>query len=176
MSDKGAEAIDIMKQEEIAVYNTIATAEGAVAEAVMKSPRNLHGSRCLVLGYGKCARTLTALLKGMYCQVQVCARNPAQLAEAAILADKAFEFGELEAALPDYDFIFNTVPDMILNRRMIENMNSAVCIFDIASAPGGVEFEAAEELGISAWLLPGLPGKYAPASSAEAIVRYLVGK
>ena len=176
VSDKGAEAIDIMKQEEIAVYNTIATAEGAVAEAVMKSPRNLHGSRCLVLGYGKCARTLTALLKGMHCQVQVCARNPAQLAEAAILADKAFEFGELEAALPDYDFIFNTVPAMILNRRMIEDMNSAVCIFDIASAPGGVEFEAAEELGISAWLLPGLPGKYAPASSAEAIVRYLIGK
>ena len=92
------------------------------------------------------------------------------------MAVKAFEFGELEAALPDYDFIFNTVPAMILNRRMIENMNSAVCIFDIASAPGGVEFEAAEELGISAWLLPGLPGKYAPASSAEAIVRYLIGK
>lgn len=176
VSDRGAEAVDLMKQEEIAVYNTIATAEGAVAEAIMKSPGNLHGSQCLVLGYGKCARTLTALLKGMHCQVQVCARNPAQLAEAAVFADRAFGFGELEAALPDYDFIFNTVPAMVLNRGMMKNMNSGVCIFDIASAPGGVEFEEAEELGISAWLLPGLPGKYAPASSAEAIVRYLVGK
>ena len=42
-------------------------------------------------------------------------------------------------------------------------------ILDMASAPGGVDYEACKELGISAALLPGLPGKYAPASSAEIL-------
>lgn len=32
--------------------NAIATAEGAICEAIKMSPYNLHGSKCLVLGYG----------------------------------------------------------------------------------------------------------------------------
>ena len=171
---KGAKVIDLMKQEEIALYNTIATAEGAVAEAIIKSPRNLHGSRCLVLGYGRCGRTLAAYLKGMNCHVRVCARDSVQIAQAAIFAEGSFDFSKLKAVLSEYDVIFNTVPAMILNRELLSCAKPSACVFDLASAPGGTDFEAAEELGISAWLLPGLPGRYAPASSAEEIVRFVL--
>lgn len=171
---KGVKVMDFMKQEETALYNTIATAEGAVAEAIIKSPRNLHGSCCLVLGYGRCGQTLAACLKGMNCHVRVCVRNPVQMAQAAIFAEGAFGFPELKNALPEYDFIFNTVPAMILDRELLSNVKPSACIFDLASAPGGTDFEAVEELGISAWLLPGLPGRYAPASSAEEIVRFVL--
>jgi dipicolinate synthase subunit A len=41
-------------------------------------------------------------------------------------------------------------------------------VIDIASAPGGVDFEAAKQLGIAAKLCPGLPGKYSPRSAGEA--------
>lgn len=171
---KGVRVFDLMEQEEIALYNTVATAEGAVAEAIGKSPRNLRGSRCLVLGYGRCGQTLAALLKGMGCIVHVCARDSVQMARAAIFADASLCFSKLEEALPGFDFIFNTVPAMVLGRKQLSCMSPSVCIFDLASAPGGTDFEAAEELGIPAWLLPGLPGRYAPASSAEEITGFVL--
>lgn len=171
---KGVKTVDLMDQEEVAVYNTIATAEGAAAEAVMKSPGNLRGSRCLVLGYGRCGQTLAALLKGMGCRVHICERNTAQAARAAVSADSSFDFGRLEEFLPEFDLIFNTVPALVLGKVQLSEVKSTACIFDLASAPGGTDFEAAEEMGISAWLLPGLPGRYAPKASAEEIVRFVL--
>ena len=78
-----------MKDEILTVKNSIATAEGAIAEAIQKSSRNLHGSRCLVLGYGTCGKTLVSYLTGMFCHVTVCARRPGIRAEAETLTGKA---------------------------------------------------------------------------------------
>ena len=69
----------------------------------------------------------------------------------------------------DYDFIFNTIPALVLTAPLLKKMKPQVTIIDIASAPGGVDFAAASELNLCARLAPGLPGKYAPASSARAI-------
>ena len=55
-------------------------------------------------------------------------------------------------------------------------MRSDTLILDMASEPGGVDYKAAEELGITAVLLPGLPGKYAPASSAEILADKIKSK
>lgn len=41
---------DFMKMEDVAWKNAVATAEGAVAEAISLSPVNLYRSRCLVTG------------------------------------------------------------------------------------------------------------------------------
>ena len=60
-----------MKMDDVAIYNAIATAEGAIMEAIKMQPINLHKSRCLVLGYGRCAKVLAAKLKGMDAQVTV---------------------------------------------------------------------------------------------------------
>jgi dipicolinate synthase subunit A len=52
-------------------------------------------------------------------------------------------------------------------------------IFDIASNPGGVDFIAAEKLGIYAESYQSLPGKYAPQTSAEILfeaVKRIIGK
>ena len=171
---KGIKAVDLMVQEEVAVYNTIATAEGAVAEAIIKYPGNLRKSRCMVLGYGRCGQTLTMLLKGMGCQVYVCEKMPAQAARAAVQADAVFGLEELEGFLTESDLIFNTVPAPVLTKKRISRIKPSACIFDLASAPGGTDFDAAEEQGISAWLLPGLPGRYAPEASAEGLVHFIL--
>lgn len=166
---RGVKVHDLMEDESLAVYNSIATAEGAVAEALQKSHQNLHKSHCLILGYGKCGKTLTALLKGMSCRTTVYARNPRARAEASIAADNTLDDSGLYNSPGDFDFIFNTVPALILNRKYMENMKKEAVIIDIASAPGGVDYPSALELGISAYLCPGLPGRYSPKSSAKAI-------
>lgn len=174
LSRKNISVMDFMNSEELALYNSIATAEGAVAEAICQSPRNLHGSRCLILGYGKCAKTLASLLKGLHCQVHVCARNRVQQAEAAIFSDGVYDLHQLKQALKESDFIFNTVPALLLDREMLSLVRPYACILDLASAPGGTDFAEAQRLGLSARLMPGLPGRYAPESSAEAIVDLII--
>ena len=42
-------------------------------------------------------------------------------------------------------------------------------ILDLASAPGGTDFEAARAFGIRALTAPGLPGKWSPQTAAEAV-------
>lgn len=173
-ADNGVVCCDFMKKEELALYNSIATAEGAIAEAIQKSPLNLHRNECLVLGYGKCGKTLAAYLKGMFCRVTVCARRPDVRSEASILADEVISFDDIPDNLKQYSFIFNTIPNMIMDRSLLMSVKKQAIIIDIASAPGGVDFTAAKELGIPAWLCPGLPGKYAPESSARAMTDVLM--
>ena len=54
---------DFMDDEEIAEKNAVATAEGAVCEAIAHSPVNLEDSFCLLAGYGRCGRVLAKKLK-----------------------------------------------------------------------------------------------------------------
>ena len=73
--------------------------------------------------------------------------------------------------LSGYDYVINTVPHMIFDKRVLNtaDMTSSPEIFDIASAPGGVDFDRAKTLGIPTYFLPGLPSVYSPDTAAEYI-------
>ena len=49
-------------------------------------------------------------------------------------------------------------------------------IIDLASAPGGVDYEIAEKLGIKAILASALPGKVAPDTASDYIKEYVYRK
>lgn len=165
----GVHVFDLMSDPSLSLFNTIATAEGAICEAIKRSPINLHQSSCAILGYGRCGRTLSHYLKGMFCNIYVASIQAEECAQAALIADKTGTLQNFGSCVGEFDFIFNTIPSMVVPSRLLEKMKSSVTIIDIASAPGGVDFTAARELGISAVLCPGLPGKYAPVSSARAV-------
>jgi len=162
---------DLMKDPILSYFNTIATAEGVICEAIRLSPVNLHKSRCAVLGYGKCVRTLTDDLKSMRCYVTVVSAFEEELAQAVPSADEVLDFSSFSNRIGQYDFIFNTVPALVLTKEALLCANPVTRILDIASFPGGVDFDAAKELNIPAVSCPGLPGKYAPLSSARAILQ-----
>ena len=167
--ESGVLVHDLMKDSCLSVYNTLATAEGAICEAIQKSPQNLHHSQCAVLGYGKCGRTLIHYLKGMFCYVYACSYHPEQCALAKTFADDAGGLDDFAGRAGEFDFVFNTIPAKVVTAKILEKMKPSVTIIDIASAPGGVDFAEAHHLGLHAVLCPGLPGKYAPASSAKAV-------
>ena len=171
--DTGVSVHDFMKDEALAVYNTIATAEGAVCEAIQRSSQNLHRSQCAVLGYGKCGSTLVSYLRGMFCYVYACSDQPKERALAGTVTDKTGSLEEFAACAGEFDFVFNTIPAKVLTAEILNTMKSSVTIIDIASAPGGVDYAEARHLGLNAVLCPGLPGKYAPSSSAKAVKRVI---
>lgn len=160
---------DLMLDNKIAVLNAIATAEGTIMEAIGASDCNLHQSNCLVLGFGRCANVLAAKLKGMDARVTIAARSDEALAYATAAGYQTTHLNHMKPILPNYDFIFNTIPSKILNADDLALVNSSVTIIDISSAPGGIDFDYARKKNINAKLCLGLPGKVAPKTSAEIL-------
>jgi len=169
-NSKGIPYYDLMKDEKITILNAVATAEGSIMEAIKDSTINLHGSTSLVLGYGRCAKILAGKLKALDANVIVAARSEDALAYAEAAGLRTIPLNEIRSLLPSCHFIFNTIPAMILDQDCLSYVNSEVTIIDIASAPGGVDYEYAMNHGINAKLCLGLPGKVSPRSSAEILV------
>lgn len=160
---------DFMGNEEISIKNAVATAEGTIAEAIRLSTKNLHNSKCLVLGYGRCGKVLAQKLKALDAYVTVSGRNDQQLANAFAFGSETINLKDLESIINKFDFIFNTVPKLIVGKRLIDLMKKDVVIIDISSAPGGVDFNYCKDLGINANLCLGLPGKFSPETSANIL-------
>ena len=72
--------------------------------------------------------------------------------------------------------IINTVPAPVITESYIRALPADALIIDIASKPGGTDFDAAKRFGITARLSLGLPGIYTTTSSAlllkQAISKY----
>lgn len=165
---------DFMKQDSFVRFNSIATAEGAIVRAISEGPGNISGSRCFVLGYGICASALADRLAGLKARVTVCAKRREIRTQAQVDGYDSCSFADLTAVLKEADYIFNTVPAPVIRAEELAVLRVDTVIIDIASAPGGVDYQAAAELGVQARLCPGLPGIYAPKASSEAMVKEIL--
>ena len=161
--------IDIMKQEELVILNTIATAEGAIEVAIQNTDTVLHGSKVLVLGFGRVAKVVAQKFKNLSTEVTCAARKDTDLAWIKAMGYKAVNINFLGEDLKQYDIIINTVPKMIIDKNEMQYMNKNVLLIDLASVPGGISAEDASKLDLKfVWALA-LPGKVAPVTSAEFI-------
>ena len=138
---------DYLKREELAVYNASATAEGAIQIAMENTAHTLCGSRCMVIGYGRIGKLLCAKLHGLGAKVVACARKHGDLAIAECSGLESCPFDKMEERLDDMDLIFNTVPAMVLPREKLMKIGSRPFVIDLASKPGGADFEKMEREG-----------------------------
>jgi dipicolinate synthase subunit A len=177
VSEHGLRLIELMNIDEVAILNSIPSAEGAIQLAMENSAITIHGARSVVLGFGRTGMTLARKLRALESVVTVVARNPAQRARAREMGMEAVDFSALEDMAAESDFLFNTVPELVIDRRVLSRISGAALIIDLASAPGGTDFKEAERAGIKAVLAPGLPGKVAPLTAgkilAEVVPRIL---
>lgn len=171
VEETGLRLVELMQMDEVAILNSIPSAEGAVQMAMEKLPITVHGSRTLVLGFGRTAQTLAQLLKAMNAHTTVVARDPAQLARAEAMGIHAVHTSELVNCLQEQDVIFNTIPAPVITADILQRLKPATLIIDLASSPGGTDFATAREMGIEAVLAPGLPGKVAPRTAGLLLAR-----
>ena len=168
-NDEYIEIVDIMKREELAVLNTIATAEGAIEIAIANTKKILHGSNVLVLGFGRIGKVLARKLAGLSTKVTCAARKEEDLAWIKAYGHKATNINLIGKNLSEFDVIINTVPQMILTAEKMEYVKQECLLIDLASNPGGIDKKAAKEKGLQlVWALA-LPGKVAPTTTAEFI-------
>lgn len=172
-SQCGWKLIEIADDNELAILNSIPTAEGAVRLAQERSQTTIHGSHALVIGLGRCGTTLATLLQGMGAHVAVASRGRSDLARAVTLGMTPIYLGDMRSQLGSMDYIFNTVPDAVFGREELVCTASQAVIIDIASSPGGVDFSAAQELNRVAVLAPGIPGKFTPKTAGRILGKVL---
>ena len=161
--------IDYTEREELSVLNTIPTVEGAIEIAISKTPHTLHGSRSIVLGHGRIGKLLARALSALGSYVSVAARKHSDLAWIKATGYTPIQFNNLEDHIGNYDIIFNTVPVMVLDYKMLSKIPDTSLIIDLASRPGGVDFETADSLKKNVIHALSLPGKVAPDTAGDII-------
>lgn len=165
--------IEIADLDEIAIPNSIPTAEACLQMAMERLSITIHGCNTIVIGFGRCGKTLARMFHAIGAKTTVIARKPADLARVKEMGLNAVSFERCLEVLPEADLIINTVPIQVLTEKRLNKVNTEALIIDIASAPGGTDFLAAENLGIQAILTPSLPGLVAPKTAGLILAEIL---
>ena len=160
---------DYYDREEVQVANAVPTAEGAIMRAMELSSSTLHGSHCLVVGYGRIGKILAHRLRALGVNVTVSARRQSDIAWIEAYGYQAIHTESISEEMGSYDLIFNTVPALVLTRSCLERAKSSCILLELASMPGGIDTVAVKEYGLQFAVERGLPGIVAPESAAKYI-------
>jgi dipicolinate synthase subunit A len=162
------DASDYFEREEFTVKNAVPTSEGAIEIAMREYPGTINGAKCLVAGFGRIGKVLSRMLQGLGAKVTVSARKPQDLAWIELEGYQAVSTNKL-GETQGYDIIFNTIPALVFDACTLAHIAGKSLIIDLASTPGGVDWEAAQRQGIRAVQALSLPGKVAPKTAGEII-------
>lgn len=159
--------------DEIAILNSIPTAEGTLQFAMEELPITIHGSNVIIIGFGRVGISLARVFKALGAIVTVTARRKAALARATEMACTAVLLDHWAEHAGLADLIINTVPALVIDDKIITKLAPQTVIIDLASAPGGTDFAAAKRQNIKAILAPGLPGLVAPKTAGAILAATL---
>ena len=160
---------DYLNREELAVKNALATAEGALEIAMRETPITIHNSKCVVTGYGRIAKILSKMLRNLGAKTTVAARRVEVRAEAEIDGFNAVDISKLKDECMTADIIFNTVPALLFDEDVLSAIDKKSILIDLASKPGGVDFDKAKKTNVNVIWALSLPGKVAPVTSGKII-------
>ncbi len=160
---------DLLKREEFSVLNTIATAEGTIQIAMEETQRTLHGSKVLVMGFGRIGKVLSKMLDGIGAKVYCEARKNEDISWIKAYGYNPIHLNDLNDHIGNFDIIINTIPFQILVDERLDLIKKEAIIIDLASNPGGVDRKQAREKGIRVIWALSLPARVAPLTSAEFI-------
>ena len=163
------ELISLLNRDDIAIYNSIPTAEGAIMMAIEHTDHTIHSSHITVTGFGRVGHTLANKLHALGAQVTVGSNNLRELARAKEIGMEAYPLDQLPEKVEHCDLMMNTIPAPVIDRTVIEKLPSQCVILDLASKPGGTDFQFAKRRGIRAILAKSLPNVVAPKTAGKIL-------
>ena len=166
---KNVKCFDLMQSEQLAILNSISTAEGAIKIAIEETVQTIHGRNILILGFGRIGKVLAKILNGMGAKVYCVARKQEDLAWIETYGYESIILNELDEYINRFDIIFNTIPHIILDKSKLVLLKKEIVIIDLASKPGGVDRKEADRLNLKIIWALAIPGKTAPKSAAQII-------
>lgn len=160
---------DYFTQEEFTIANAVPTAEGCLQIAMERLPITLQDAKILVLGYGTVAKATAKRFLALGANVTVSARRTAPLSQAKADGFIPLPLHELPQSSEDFACVVNTIPSQVLGEAQLTALPPNTLIIDLASRPGGVDTQSAEQLQRTVVHALSLPGKVAPATAGTII-------
>lgn len=163
----------LFDRDDIAIANSIPTAEATLQIAMDETKDTIHDTNVLVTGFGRIGMTIARLFHQVGANVTVAARKTEDFARIHEMRLNPVHMEELHSVAQQMNICINTVPRRVLTEEIIFQMNKQSLIIDLASSPGGTDFNAAKTRNIKAIHALGLPGKYAPNTAGNIIAQAL---
>jgi len=170
--DRGIRIFDYNEREEFSIANAYLTAESAVGIAMNSLNTSLKGMKTLVIGYGRIGKCLCHILKALGADVYASARKKRDFEWIRAYGYSSVNTADINEVFDGCKLIFNTVPHLLLDCRKLAELDDDCTVIDLASRPGGVDFDCAKLNGINVIWALGLPGKklYKSAGKVQADV------
>ena len=163
----------IFDYDEVAIYNSIPTAEGVIYNIIKNTDITIHQAEILVIGSGRTSLTIARDLKALGAYVSVTFRKKRDEARLFEMGLQPIHVDLMVEDLQHYDVIVNTVPALVLDEKALDHVNKNCYIMDVSSKPGGVDFDYAKQLGVQAELAGALPSIVAPKTAAYYLFRFV---
>jgi dipicolinate synthase subunit A len=125
-----------------------AIVEGALKTIIENTDITIHKSRVCIVGQGTIGFLVTRTLIALGAYTHVAARNAVQRAAAHAAGAEAHTLDELEVLAPRLDTIISTVPAQIVGRAVLAKLPPHALLMDLAAPPGGIDRDAAKDLGL----------------------------
>lgn len=161
--------ISLLDRDDVAIYNSIPTAEGTIMMAMEHTDYTLHSSRICVTGFGRVGHTVANKFSALGANVSVSAESIRDLARINEMGLKAVALENLNEHAEQVDILINTIPAKVIKKSIIQQLPAHGLIIDLASKPGGTDFEFAKKRGIKAILAKSLPGAVAPKTAGKIL-------
>jgi dipicolinate synthase subunit A len=129
---------------------TPAIIEGLLKIVIESTAITIHGATVCVVGQGTIGAVLARYLVALGASTHVVARNPEQRAAAFVAGATPHTLDELPALAHRLDMLFSTVPSRIVDADILGRLPKSALLVDLAAPPGGIDFEAAQKLGLKA--------------------------
>jgi dipicolinate synthase subunit A len=132
------------------LQRTPAIIEGLIRIVIENTSITIHNANACVVGQGTIGAVLARYLVALGAHTHVAARNPEQRAAAFVAGTTPHLLEDLPALAPRLDFIFSTVPARVVGEDVLSRLPKSALIVDLAAPPGGVDFDAAKRLSLTA--------------------------
>ncbi len=161
--------IPLLDRDDVAIYNSIPTAEGALLMAMEHTDYTIHSSRVIVVGFGRVGDTVANKFSALGAHVSVSAKDVSDLARITERGYVSIPLEKLPRHTPTCDILINTVPARVIEKGSMKYLPAHSMIIDLASQPGGTDFIYAKQRGIKAYLAKSLPGIVAPKTAGKIL-------
>ncbi len=174
LDKKGVKSFDFMTDESFVTANAYLTAQGTLRLVLENTEEYIIGKKMLIIGFGRVAKAVASIMKGIGADVYIAARNFSQLKLAELCAYKKVNLSDMSGCLSDFSYIFGTVPSNVLTEDNIKFIRDDCIYFELASAPFTADKNAFERYGKRYILGGALPGKFLPVASGNLLFEYIM--
>lgn len=159
-----------MTDETFVVKNANLTAEGLLSLIIENTKKSIFESSVLVLGGGRVAKAIAALLNKLSVKTALCEYNPNKCGGLYFFTNDVIVGEQFVPRLNEFDVIVNSIPAAILTEEICAKIPLTTVVIEAAS----VSCLKSQDAKFKYVLAPSLPQKYCAESAAGLMTEFIL--